>query len=67
MKKDQVLGLMLLIGGIILIYLYAAFQALQNIASIPIVIGIGVLAVIIGIILFLNSKTPLIVFGKYYF
>jgi hypothetical protein len=57
MKKDQIVGLTLFIGGIILIYLYTTFQALQNIdlASIPVIIGIGVLAVIIGIILLLIS------------
>ena len=57
MKKDQVVGLTLLIGGIVLIYLYTAFQALQNVdlASIPVIIGVGVIAVIIGIILLLIS------------
>ena len=57
MKKDQVVGLTLFIGGIVLIYLYTLFQALQNInlASIPVIIGIGVVAVIIGIILLLIS------------
>ena len=52
MKKGQIIGLTLLIVGVILIYSYSAIQALQNIdiASVPITILVGVLAVIIGII-----------------
>ena len=57
MKKGQIIGLTLFIGGIILIYLYYAIQALKNIdiASIPIAILIGAIAVIIGIIALLIS------------
>ena len=57
MKKSQIIGLTLFVGGIILIYLYSAIQALQNvdIASIPVLIGLGILAVIIGIIVLLLS------------
>lgn len=52
MKKGQIIGLTLLIGGIVLIYLYSAIQALQNIdiASVPIAILIGAIAIIIGLI-----------------
>ena len=52
MKKEQVIGLTLLIGGIILIYLYTAVQALQQIdlASIPIIILIAAIAILIGIV-----------------
>jgi len=59
MRKEQIVGLTLLIGGIILIYLYTAIQALQEIdlASIPIVILIGGLAIIIGIIALFISIT----------
>ena len=57
MKKGQIIGLTLLIGGIVLIYLYSAIQALQNmdIASVPIAILIGAIAIIIGIIALLIS------------
>jgi len=57
MKKGQIIGLTLLIGGIILIYLFSAIQALQNIdiASVPIAILIGAIAIIIGIIALLIS------------
>ena len=58
MKRSQIIGLTLFIGGIILIYLYSAIQALQNIgalASIPVLIGLGILAVIIGIIVLFIS------------
>jgi len=52
MKKTQIIGLTLLIGGFVLIYLYTAIQAFQNIdiASIPFIILIGALAIIIGVI-----------------
>ena len=57
MKKDQVIGLVLLIAGIILIYLYSAIQALQNIdiATVPLAIAIGVIAIIIGAIYLIIS------------
>lgn len=57
MKKGQIIGLTLLIGGIVLIYLYSSIQALQNIdiASVPIAILIGAIAIIIGIIALLIS------------
>jgi len=52
MKKEQIVGLTLLIGGFILIYLYTAVSALQEIdlASIPIAILIGAIAILIGVI-----------------
>ena len=52
MKKGQIIGLTLLIGGFILIYLYSVVQVLQNIdiASVPIAMLIGAIAIIIGII-----------------
>jgi len=57
MKKGQIIGLTLLIAGIVIIYLYSAIQALQNIdiASVPIAILIGAIAIIIGIIALLIS------------
>lgn len=57
MKKDQIIGVVLLIAGILLIYLYSAIQALQNIdiASVPVAIIIGVIAIIIGVIYLLIS------------
>ena len=57
MKKEQIVGLALLIGGIILIYLYTAIQALQNIdlASVPVIIILAVIAIIIGIVALLIS------------
>jgi len=59
MKKGQIIGLTLLIGGIILIYLYSAIQALQgiDIASIPLAILIGAIAIIIGIISIVYEQT----------
>ncbi len=52
MKKDQVIGLLLLVTGIIIIYLYLAVQAIKeiDIASVPIAIIIGAIAIIIGVI-----------------
>jgi len=52
MKKAQIIGLTLLIGGILLIYLYSTIKAIQEIdfASVPIFIVIGGLAIVIGII-----------------
>ena len=52
MKKFQIIGLTLLIGGIVLIYLYSAIRAIQDIdiASVPIAIIIGAIAILIGII-----------------
>jgi len=57
MKKDQIIGLLLLIAGIILIYLYTAIQALQNIniATAPIAVILGIIAIIIGVIYLLIS------------
>ena len=57
MKKGQIIGLTLLIGGVVLIYLYSATRALQNIdiASVPLAILFGAIAVIIGIIVLLIS------------
>jgi hypothetical protein len=57
MKKSQIIGLTLLIGGVILIYLYSAIQALRaiDIASVPLIILIGAIAIIIGIIALLIS------------
>lgn len=57
MKKEQAVGLTLLIGGIVLIYLYTAIQALQSVdlASIPIVILLGIIAIIVGVIALLIS------------
>jgi len=57
MKKDQAIGLVLLIVGILIIYLYSAIQALKNIdiASIPVAIIIGIIAIIIGGIYLLTS------------
>ncbi len=52
MKKDQVIGLLFLAIGIVLIYGYIGFQALKeiDIASIPIAILTGTIAIIIGVI-----------------
>jgi len=52
MKKDQVMGLLFLIIGIVLIYGYLGLQAMQDIdiASIPVAIIIGAIAIIIGAI-----------------
>jgi len=52
MKKFQIIGLTLLIGGILLIYLYSAIKAMQNIdiASVPLAILIGAIAIIFGVI-----------------
>ena len=57
MKKDQVIGLVFLIVGILIIYLYSTIQALKNIdiASIPVAIIIGITAIIIGGIYLLIS------------
>jgi hypothetical protein len=57
MKKGQIIGLLLLITGILLIYLYSAIQALQNIniASVPVAIIIGIIAIILGGIYLLMS------------
>ena len=57
MKKDQAIGLVLLIAGILVIYLYTAIQALKNIdiAYIPVAIIIGIVAIIIGGIYLLTS------------
>lgn len=57
MKKDQLIGLLLLITGILLIYLYSSIQALQNIniASVPVAIIIGIIAIILGGIYLLMS------------
>ena len=57
MKKTQIIGLTLLIGGIVVIYLYTAIQALQEIdlASIPIVILLGAIAILIGVVALLIS------------
>ena len=57
MKKDQLIGLLFLIAGIVLIYGYVGFQALQDvdIASVPIAIIIGGIAIIIGVIYLLIS------------
>jgi len=57
MKKDQAIGLVLLIAGILIIYLYSAIQALKDIdiASIPVAIIIGIIAIIIGGIYLLTS------------
>ena len=57
MKKGQAIGVLLLIAGFILIYLYSAIQALQDIdiAPVPIVVIIGILAIIIGVIYLLIS------------
>ncbi len=56
-KKTQAVGVTLLIGGIILIYLYSAFHALQNIdiASVPIAIIFGAIAIFIGAVALLIS------------
>ena len=52
MKKFQIIGLTLLIGGILLIYLYSAIKAMQNIdiATVPLTILIGAIAIIFGVI-----------------
>jgi len=52
MKKTQIIGLTLLIGGIIVIYLHTAIKAIQEVdfASVPIFIVIGGLAITIGVI-----------------
>jgi len=57
MKRNQIIGLVLLFGGVILVYLYYGIQAMQNIniLSIPLLVGLGVIAIIIGIILLLIS------------
>ena len=57
MKKEQAIGLTLLIGGFILIYLYTAVQTIQqiNLATIPVVILIGGIAILIGIVALLIS------------
>jgi uncharacterized membrane protein HdeD (DUF308 family) len=57
MKNETKIGLGLFIAGIILIYAYIGLNALQNIdiASIPIAVLIGAIAVVIGIIILLVS------------
>jgi len=57
MKKGQIISLLLLITGILLIYLYSSIQALQNIniASVPVAIIIGIIAIILGGIYLLMS------------
>ena len=57
MRKDQIVGLTLLIGGFVLFYLYTAIQALQqiNLASIPIIILIAAIAFLIGIVVLFIS------------
>jgi predicted branched-subunit amino acid permease len=59
MKTGQIIGLSMLIGGIILVLLYSMIESIQNIniATVPIIIALGVLAVIIGVISLLISIT----------
>ena len=59
MKPAQIVGLVLLIGGIILVWAYTAIQSLQeiNLAEIPLVVILGGGAIIIGGIALLISVT----------
>ena len=57
MKSTQAIGLFLLIGGIIIVWLYTAIKSLQeiNLSNIPLVVLFGGGAIIIGIIALLVS------------
>ena len=59
MKTAQIAGLALLIGRVILVWLYTAIQSLQeiNLADIPLVVILGGGAIIIGVIALLISIT----------
>ena len=57
MSKGKLIGLYLFFGGIILLILYGLVQFIQevNIGAINIIIGIGVGAVLLGVIILLLS------------
>ena len=57
MKIGTILGLILLIGGVISILLYSAFESLQkvNFATIPLLMGIAGAAIVIGVIMLFIS------------
>jgi uncharacterized membrane protein len=52
MKNGQIIGLILLIGGFVSIYLYSIVRSFQevNIATFPLMILFGIIAIIIGLI-----------------
>ena len=57
MKKGQIVGLALLIGGIVLATLHSMFKSLQeiNIGTVSVVVWIAAGAIVIGVIVLLVS------------
>ena len=57
MKTGQIIGLILIIGGFVLVTLYSIIESLQeiNIATIPLMILLGGIAIVIGCIALLIS------------
>ena len=57
MKTGQIIGLLLLIGGFVIIALYSMIQGLQeiDIATVPLMMLIGGIAIAIGVIVLLIS------------